>query len=90
MATLILKNTLHFSDLSKVLLYNRDLWRISQCLLLSVAKTIATTHVSTKVDYCNSITVNILLLRYHKITTCSDMPTKGSDYVSTFYAFYAA
>ena len=52
----------HLSQICRTCFYHiRDLWRIRRYLLVSVAKTIATALVTSRLDYCNSLFHNIAI-----------------------------
>ena len=54
------KNHIHVSGISRAFYYHiRDMRRIRRFLTPSVAKTIATSLIGSKLDYCNSVLFNV-------------------------------
>ena len=79
----------HISKTCRCCFYHiRDLRRIRRFLSLSVAKTIATALVSSRLDYCNS---RLLQFQGHSQTSaCPKLLSKGSHAFSSFFSLSAA
>ena len=77
----------HISKTCRCCFYHiRDLCRIRRFLSLSVAKTIATALVSSRLDYCNSLRKQ----GHSKTSACPKLFSKGSHSFSSFFSLSAA
>ena len=66
----------------------RDLRRLRRCLTAAVTKTIATSLVSSKLDFCNSILYNIPTRKNKQAAKRSELLDQGCDPFSTILQCY--
>ena len=79
----------HISKVFRSCYYHiRDLRRLRRCLTAAVTKTIATSLVSSKLDYCNYILYNIANRENKQGAECSELLGQGCDPFFTILQCY--
>ena len=75
----------HLSDISRACYYHiRDMSRIRRFLTPSVAKTIATSMIGSKLDYCNSVLFNVTEKEISKLQGVQKLFCSCCNKVSSF------